>query len=133
MADDAGFPVANLLAYGALTVLPVALCWVVFTLSPRVCRAVRARRRPPPVASGPPIERIAADLRRVRRDLAGTGAPTPMARRRGIRQAYDALLVQACAALAVPHRLTELPEGMDLEVERLRVEHALRSAGLALA
>lgn len=50
----------------------------------------------------------------------------------GARQAYDALLVQACTALGVEHRLYLLPEGMDREIERLRVEECLRHHGLSL-
>lgn len=49
------------------------------------------------------------------------------------RQAYDALLVQACAAVEVGHRLDSVAEGVDREVERLRVEDALREAGLRVS
>ena len=57
---------------------------------------------------------------------------TPMARRVGTRQAYDALLVEACDAVDVEQRLDQMPEGLAREVERLRLEESLRSAGLAI-
>jgi hypothetical protein len=75
---------------------------------------------------------VSADLRRVHRILAGFGSGTPAVRRLGTRQAYDALLAQACRAVEVEHRLDSLPEGMDRELERLRVEESLRSAGLVI-
>lgn len=55
-----------------------------------------------------------------------------MVRRTGALQAYDALLMQACRAIDVPHRLDQLPMGTPLEVERLRVEQSLISAGLVI-
>ena len=62
-------------------------------------------------------------------------APAPgttMARRRGTTAAYEDLLVQAARALGVEDTLSEVPEGTDREAERLRIEHLLREAGLAL-
>jgi hypothetical protein len=78
-----------------------------------------------------PIERIAADLRRVRRTLASFEPGTSAVKKIAARQAYDALLVQACAALEVEHRLHVLPEGMDRGIERLRLEECLRELGLS--
>jgi len=79
-----------------------------------------------------PIEQIAADLRRVRRARACFAPGASAAKKIGARQAYDALLVQACGALGVEHRLSALPEGLDREVERFRVEDCLRHQGLSL-
>lgn len=78
-----------------------------------------------------PIERVAADLRRVRRTLAGFEPGTSAVKKIAARQAYDALLVQACEALEVAHRLRVLPEGMDRDIERLRLEECLRERGLS--
>ena len=55
-----------------------------------------------------------------------------MARRRGTTAAYEDLLVQAARALGVPDTLSGVPEGTDREAERMRLEHLLREAGLAL-
>ncbi|MQA08588.1 MAG: hypothetical protein GEU98_08545 [Pseudonocardiaceae bacterium] len=130
-ADDA--PLTNLLLYVGLVLAQCAVCWAVL-YGPRTVRRLarwRVRRRPRP-PKGPPIQSLAADLRRVHRTLAQYGPGTPIVRRVGARQAYDALLVQACAAVDVEHHLDTLPEGIDREMERLRVEESLRSAGLAI-
>jgi hypothetical protein len=84
------------------------------------------------VPAGPPIERLAADLRRVHRQLAGYPSGTSAARRIGTRQAYDELLGQACRQIEVPNRLDGLPEGIDRDIERLRIEQSLRDRGLAV-
>ncbi|MFC4856275.1 hypothetical protein [Actinophytocola glycyrrhizae] len=125
-------PVGNLVLLVVVVIAPTLLFWVLSRV-PRTVDAVGAylrRRRRGPEPACPPIERLAADLRRVHRTLAEFPPGTPAVRRRATRAAYDALLVQACAAVDVPHRLHCLGEGVDREVERLRVEEALRSAGV---
>ncbi|SDH17746.1 hypothetical protein SAMN05216553_11773 [Lentzea fradiae] len=94
-------------------------------------KALLGLRPPPPVPEHRPIERIAADLRRVRCARAGFGQGASAAKKIGARQAYDALLSQACAALGVEHRLRVVPEGMDREFERMRVEERLKELGLS--
>ena len=54
-----------------------------------------------------------------------------MARHLGVVAAYDDALLGAARALDVPTSLAELPDGIDREVERLRLEHALERAGLS--
>lgn len=127
MADTSGFPLTNLLLYGVVVVAPTALAMGVL----KIPALVRRFRRPPPPPRQP-IQELAADLRRVHRLLAQFSPGTPMARRVGTRQAYDALLADACDAVEIPHRLGEIPEGMDREIERLRVEESLRTAGLSI-
>jgi hypothetical protein len=124
-------PVGNLVLLAVAVIAPSLLFWGLLRV-PRMVDAAGAylRRRRGPAPSCPPIERLAADLRRVRRILAEFPPGTPAIRRRATRQAYDALLVQACAAVDVPHRLDTLAEGVDREVERLRVEEALCAAGV---
>jgi len=124
---------ANVVLLVAAVVAPTLLFWVLLRV-PRAVDAVGAfvRRRRAPHAVAPPIERLTADLRRVHRTLAEYPPGTPNVRRRATREAYDALLIQACTAVDVPHRLTDLPDGMAREVERLRVEEALRDAGLTI-
>ncbi|MFI6025137.1 hypothetical protein [Amycolatopsis magusensis] len=120
------------LLYGLVAIAPTVLFWLVLRV-PRLTRLVRQRFFPRPLPPPhPPVENLVADLRRVHRLLAAYGPGTPAARRTGTRQAYDALLTQACAAVEVPHRLDTLPEGLDRELERLRLEHALRTAGLPI-
>ena len=124
-------PVHNMVLYAVVASTPAVLAWV-SVVAPKAVRRIKLRRVPPTVPSGPSIEQVSADLRRVHRVLAQFESGTPAVRRRGARQAYDALLVQACRAVEVDHRLGYLPEGMDRELERLRVEESLRTAGLAI-
>ena len=81
-------------------------------------------------ASGPPLEELAATLRRLHPAVRSPRPETTAVRQRGIVAAYDGVLVAAAAALDVPTTLAELPEGLDHEAERLRVEHELQRAGL---
>jgi hypothetical protein len=86
---------------------------------------------PPPVVTyDPPIERIAGDLRRLSAAIRQVRPGTPAIRRRGLQLAYEGHLAAACRALGVPHRLDELAEGVDREIEKLRIEAALEEAGL---
>jgi hypothetical protein len=94
--------------------------------------ALRRLRPPAPVSPHRPIERIAADLRRVRRARACFEPGASAVKKIAARQAYDALLVQACRALDVEHRLLVLPEGVEREIERFRVEERLRDLGLSV-
>jgi len=80
---------------------------------------------------GPPLEELAATLRRLHPAVRSPRAETPTVRQQGILAAYDGVLVAAAAALDVPTTLTELPDGLDHEAERLRVEHELQQAGLS--
>jgi hypothetical protein len=122
--------VVNLIFFAVVCVAPTVLFWCALRVPKLVGRIRERRAKPQP--EGPPIERVAADLRRVHRLLAGYPSGTPAARRFGTRQAYDELLTVACRQVGVPHRLGELPEGMDREIERLRVEQSLRERGLAV-
>jgi hypothetical protein len=89
----------------------------------------RAQDPPPPVHR--PLEAVAADLRRLGRQLARVPAGAPMARRRGLQAAYDDVLVEAAELLEVSHTMTGTPPGLARDVERLRVRAALADAGLA--
>ena len=132
MADSATLSVPDLVLYAVVVVMPVAVFWAVLTLPRLVIRVIEHFSTPPVVAHGPPIEQLAADLRRVHRALVNLAPGTPIVRWRATRQAYDTLLAQACEAVNVEHRLDELPEGFERNMERLRIEEALREAGLAV-
>ncbi|MDR7251791.1 hypothetical protein J2X46_000763 [Nocardioides sp. BE266] len=112
------------------TVLTLCLCQAEIG---RAWRRVRDRVAPPPQAPvGPAIEDVARALRRLRPQVLTPAPGEAMARRRGTAAAYDDLLGQAARALGVPDELSGLPEGTDRDAERLRLEHLLREAGLAL-
>jgi hypothetical protein len=132
MAEPADVSVAQLLMYTFVVVFPVAVFWAV-TAVPRLVDGIARRIRPPDLyPHGPPIEQLAADLRRVRYQASHLAPGTPIVRWRATWQAYDTLLAQACAAVDVAHCLHEVPEGFEREWERLRVEEALRAQGLTL-
>lgn len=83
-----------------------------------------------PRAVGPPIEQVAGDLRRLNR-LRESVATRSRVWFVAVQEAYDEGLCIACAQLDVEEHLTELA-GVDLELERLRVEGELQRAGLVL-
>ncbi|OLB66630.1 MAG: hypothetical protein AUI10_02215 [Actinobacteria bacterium 13_2_20CM_2_72_6] len=88
-----------------------------------------------PWPSGPPIEQLAADLRRlIRRHHAVRDAPEIVMRGhhlRAIEGAITACAVQAAAALGVPHPAVP-PRTALAPAELRRLLHALADAGLAL-
>lgn len=128
----ANTPVANVALFAAAVVAPTLVFWGIVRI-PRLVDVIGERiRRRRAVPKGLPIEQLAADLRRVHRLLVQTPDGTPMVRRIATRDAYDELLRQACAAVEVKHDLDTVPEGMERDMERLRVEEALRDAGLTI-
>jgi hypothetical protein len=121
--------------------LLLGLLFRAFTGEYRAARSARRRARGPAPddaargdARGPrhrPLERVAADLRRLARELAVVPSGTPVARRRGLLAAYDDVLIEAAEILEVPHELTTVPESAR-EVERLRLLSSLEAAGLVV-
>ncbi|WP_165617524.1 hypothetical protein [Klenkia soli] len=91
-------------------------------------------RRPVPVAEPQrrSVQVIAADLRRLRRELAlvPTGSA---AHRAGVLAAYEDVLVEAADSLEVPHRLRQACAGEERELERLRLAAALADTGLVIS
>jgi hypothetical protein len=81
---------------------------------------------------GVPIERLAADLRRLRAIL-GTDAHRSAAHQMGNRLAYDKLLMQVCEMLEIEHDLEGESIGFERDIERIRVEAELERAGLILS
>ena len=77
-----------------------------------------------------PVQQVAADLRRLARQLALVPAGAPVARRRGLQAAYDDVLAEAAALLEVPHAMTLTPLGPARDAERLRLQAALAAAGM---
>lgn len=77
------------------------------------------------------IDDIARELRRL--DRQRRGGPTLESDRwlEAVIQAYDDGLCRACRCVGVPEHLEPL-EGIDREIERVRVEGALEAAGVTL-
>jgi hypothetical protein len=78
----------------------------------------------------PPIEQIAADLRRLGEQRLGV-ATRSLVWHTAVTRAYDDQLRLASRCLGVGQHLDSL-DGVDLEIERVRVEGELAAAGLVL-
>jgi hypothetical protein len=98
----------------------------------RVGRWLHILAPPAPVTTGMPIERIAADLRRIRPQALRPADGTPYSRRQAIVAAYDDVLLDACRALGVSTELDLITDALERESERLRAEHELQKAGVDL-
>lgn len=81
--------------------------------------------------AGPPIEQIAADLRRLSRHRLGIATRSPVWFS-AVARAYDDRLRLACRSLQIEEYLGDL-DGVDLEIERVRVEGELVAAGMVLS
>jgi hypothetical protein len=90
----------------------------------------RAARRPQPGRR--PLQVVAADVRRLGRQIALVPAGAPMARRRALAAAYDDVLMEAALLLDVPHDLGTAPVGPVRDAARLRLVAELEEAGLAV-
>jgi hypothetical protein len=128
----------GVLMLGLTTAGVVAVVWCVFNGSRlaegirRVGRLVHLVPPAPPAPAGMPIERIAADLRRIRPQARTSATGTPMARRRAIVAAYDDALLDACHALGVGTELDRMTDALERVCERLRTEAELERAGIDL-
>jgi hypothetical protein len=82
-------------------------------------------------APAPAIDELAQELRRL--DRQRRGGPTLESAQwlAAVQRAYDERLCLACRCVGVDEHLTRL-EGLDREIERVRVEGALQAAGVPL-
>lgn len=87
-------------------------------------RAVTGPRRP--------LQRVAADLRRLTGELSMVPGGLSAERRRDLLAAYDDVLMEAADLLQVPHRLRTEPPATR-ELERLRLLSQLEAAGLVVS
>jgi hypothetical protein len=85
----------------------------------------------PTVTDGPSIEQIAFDLRRLDRQRRCGPTLASERWREAVLRAYDVRLCLACHRLGLTEHLQPL-EGLDRDIERVRVEGELQAAGLAL-
>ena len=96
----------------------------------------RAGRTPQPEPIGPtrrPIQVVAADLRRLSRQLALVPSGSTLVRWKALWAAYDGVLVEAAEMLEVPHELADQPAvGVARDVERVRMLAALEGAGMVV-
>lgn len=95
-------------------------------------RPVRARRVSDAVTTKRPLREVAADLRRLSRELAAVPAGATFVRWQALQTAFDRVLTEAAELLEVPHELAGLPMGTARDIERLRVVCTLEAAGLVV-
>jgi len=131
----------SLLDVGKLALITVTptLIGAVVVYAPKWYAAVsrawpdRAEREPKPL--GPPIEQLAADLRRLLRlhEEMTRSAHIAMRAHRlwAIEAAIGIRAIEAAQALDIPHREPEPPETLG-RVELAQLLHALADAGLVL-
>jgi hypothetical protein len=118
---------AGLLTIAAGTAVVALALWVVLN-GEAALRLVRRSAPPKPV--GPPIEALAADLRRLRTAVQTLAPGTSQVRRAATVAAYDDVLAQTCRALGLADTISDARPGRDRDVERLRTEAMLEAAGL---
>ena len=97
----------------------------------RTTRAFSLRSARPADPVVPPIQRVAADLRRLHRQLEELPRGASYVRTIGMTHAYDQVLALACQQLEVATRLLDLPDGKPRILERLRLEFLLGECGLS--
>lgn len=134
MVGDAG-AVTGIIQLVLLALAPTAVLWVLLHCSRfgewatsfgRRTGVIRQAERP----LGPPLEQIAADIRRIAASIESLPPGTPGARRQAVLLAYDEALAAACQALGVDDTMTSMPPGLARDAERLRIECELEYAGL---
>ncbi|AGL18454.1 hypothetical protein [Actinoplanes sp. N902-109] len=131
----------NVLDFGKLALITVTptLVGAAAVYGPRICgviaRAWAERTQPDGLPYGPPIERLAADLRRLLalHDELARSAHLAMRAHRlwAVEAAIGARAIEAARALDVPHRDPDLPGDLT-RAELVTLLHALAGAGLVL-
>jgi hypothetical protein len=122
-----------------LIIMTPTLLGAAVVTAPRWCAVIRRawpeRRSRDPIPAGPPIEQLAADLRRLLRlhDRLTASAHLAMRAHRlwAIEAAIGVRAVEAARALEVPHREPEMPGALG-RTELCGLLHALANAGLVL-
>jgi hypothetical protein len=121
----------SLLLYLLLAVAPTAAFWLAVQVIPAAVAAVaRIRRNRAPVPVGRPLERLVADLRRLRGQMRGP-PPTTMVRRNALVAAYDDVLLDVCAAVGIDAPLAGATDA-ERPFARLQTEAAVEAAGIVL-
>lgn len=119
----------GLLLYLVIAVAPTLVFWFALRVLPAAVSAVvERRRRPPP---GPSLERVVADLRRLRREVRGAPQRTRV-RQVALVSAYDDVLLQVCGVVGVDAPPLATATGGDRALARLLTEAAVEQAGIAL-
>ncbi len=123
--------VALISALAVLAASPCLIAWLIVHVDDLADKASDVVERLPgrdhePQPRGRSIELIAADMRRLSAELL---VPSSALRHEAVQVAYDHVLREACRALDVPQHMDSLV-GVDMEIERVRVQGELERAGL---
>jgi hypothetical protein len=121
----------GLLLYLLVAAAPTVLFWVALRLVPAAVTAcVERRRRRRRVSTGPALESVVADLRRLRREVC-CGTHRTQVRRVALQAAYDDTLLECCRLVRVEAPLADA-QGRERAFARLLTEAALEDAGIPL-
>jgi len=103
---------------------------------PRTRRRLSLWRHAPeraPLPTSRPIQVVAADLRRLSRQLSLVPSGSSLVRWKALWVAYDEVLTEAADMLEIPSDLAQQPPaGVARDVERVRLLAALEGAGLVV-
>jgi hypothetical protein len=117
---------------GVVAVIAALVAWTGPTARWVIIRRQRRAAARRPEAGRRPLQVVAADVRRLGRQIALVPAGAPMARRRALAAAYEDVLMEAAVLLDVPHDLRTAPVGPARDAARLRLLADLEEAGLAV-
>lgn len=121
----------GLLLYLVVAVAPTLVFWIALRLIPaahaRWCERRAGRRE----QLGPSLQRVVADVRRLRREVRG-GQPCTHTRRVAVLAAYDGALLDLCRVAGVPDPPLADAADADRPFARLLTEAAVEDAGIAL-
>jgi hypothetical protein len=122
--------VEGLLLYVAIAVAPTVIVWLGVRVLPAVVTSLWERRRRSDRPTGPCLESVVANLRRLHRQVRDCRPPTRV-RTVALLAAYDDTLLEACAMVDVDAPLATAT-GTDRAFARMLTEAALENAGVAL-
>jgi hypothetical protein len=122
--------VEGLILYVAIAVAPTVIVWIGVRLLPAVVTLFWERRRRTELSTGPCLESVVANLRRLHRQVRDCRPPTRV-RTVALLAAYDDTLLEACAMVDVDAPLATAT-GSDRAFARMLTEAALEKAGTAL-
>ena len=117
---------------GTVAVVAALIAWTGPTARWIHLRWERRRVAAHPETGRRPLQVVAADVRRLGRQIALVPAGAPMARRRALAAAYEDVLMEAALLLDVPNDLRTAPPGPVRDAARLRLLAELQEAGLAV-
>ena len=108
---------------------PAAINWFLDEFVPGLRRRLHRDHEQP---AGRPIEEIASSIRRLGAAYYGGHPGRSWVKTEAFRRAYEQALLEGCVALDVTTDLLDIAPGSAHDAERLRVEHLLTAAGLAV-